>query len=227
MRKRSKRYQQSAGTVERGRVYPLDEAIRIVKGFTSPKFDETVEIALKLGIDPKKSDQMVRGAFSLPKGIGKERRVVVFADGDQADAAREAGAVEVGGEDLVAKIAGGWADFDVAIAVPRMMRFVGKLGKVLGPQGKMPSPKSGTVTDDVASAVGEFRAGKVEYRADSGANVHAPVGKKSFPDGDLGENINAFVEHIRSVKPAAAKGTYIQKVVISTSMNPGVMIAVS
>jgi large subunit ribosomal protein L1 len=227
MRKRSKRYQQSVTTVERRKTYEIDEGIRVLKGFTSPKFDETVEIAMKLGIDPKKSDQMIRGAYSLPKGIGKERRVIVFADGDQADAAREAGAIEVGSEDLVAKIAGGWSDFDVAISVPRLMRFVGKLGKVLGPQGKMPSPKSGTVTDDVASAVGEFRAGKVEYRADSGANIHAPVGKKSFPEDDLRENITAFVDHIRSVKPAAAKGTYIHKVVISTSMNPGVAIAFS
>jgi len=227
MRKRSKRYKQAADGVERNRSYSLEDAIRVVKGLPSPKFDETVEIAMKLGIDPKKSDQMIRGAFSLPKGIGKERRVVVFADGEHAEAARAAGALEVGGEDLVNKVAGGWTDFDVAIAVPRMMRFVGKLGKILGPQGKMPTPKSGTVTDDVGTAVSEFRAGKVEYRADSGANVHAPVGKRSFAEDDLRENISAFVEHIRSVKPAAAKGIFIQKVVLSSTMGPGVMVAIS
>jgi len=227
MRKRSKRYRAAVAKHDRAELVDFEKAVAILKELDGTKFDETVEIVLNLGVDPKKSDQMVRGAFAFPKGIGQERRVIVFADGEQADGAKAAGAIEVGGEDLVKKVADGWTDFDVAIAVPRMMRFVGKLGKVLGPQGKMPSPKSGTVTDDVATAVSEFRAGKVEYRVDSGANVHAPVGKKSFPNEDLLENINAFVEHMRSVKPTAAKGQYIKKVVLSTTMSPGVRVAVA
>ncbi len=227
MRKRSKRYQEAAGAVDSNEAMELPQAIEKLRSLPAAKFDETVEIVIALGVDPKKADQMVRGAFSFPKGIGQERRVLVFADGDQADAAKEAGAIEVGGEDLVKKVADGWTDFDVAIAVPRMMRFVGKLGKVLGPQGKMPSPKSGTVTDDVGKAVSEFRAGKVEFRVDSGANVHAPIGKRSFDPGDLKENVEAFLEHIRSVRPAAAKGHYIKKVVISSTMSPGVRVDVA
>ncbi len=227
MRNRSKRYASAATKVQPGSQLELPEAIKTLKSFDAAKFDETVEIVMSLGVDPKKSDQMIRGAFSFPKGIGQSRQVIVFADGDQADAAKAAGAIEVGGEELVKKVAGGWTEFDVAIAVPRMMRFVGKLGKVLGPQGKMPSPKSGTVTDDVEKAVQEFQAGKVEYRVDSGANIHAPVGKKSFSESDLEENINAFIEHIRGVRPTAAKGTYIKKVVISATMSPGVHVEVA
>ncbi len=227
MRRRSKRYNEAFGKYERNTPLPLDEALGMVKQFDAAKFDETVEIVMCLGVDPKKSDQMIRGAFSFPKGIGQERSVIVFADGDQADAAKAAGALEVGGEDLVKKVADGWTEFDVAIAVPRMMRFVGKLGKVLGPQGKMPTPKSGTVTDDVTTAVSEFKAGKVEFRVDSGANVHAPVGKKSFSVEDLRANVEAFIEHIRAAKPTAAKGTYIKKVVLSSTMSPGVLVAVA
>ncbi|GJM45491.1 MAG: 50S ribosomal protein L1 [Gemmatimonadota bacterium] len=225
MRKRSKRYKEAAAKHDHATPLELDEALKVLKEFNPAKFDETVEIVMNLGVDPRKSDQMIRGAFSFPKGIGQARRVIAFADGDQATAATEAGAVEVGGEELVKKVADGWTDFDVAVAVPRMMRFVGKLGKVLGPQGKMPSPKSGTVTDDVAKAVSEFAAGKVEFRTDTGANVHAAVGKKSFSVEDLRENVTAFIEHIKGMKPTAAKGTYIKKVVVSSTMSPGILLA--
>ncbi|MCZ6603283.1 MAG: 50S ribosomal protein L1, partial [Planctomycetota bacterium] len=162
--------------------------------------------------------------FALPHGIGKEKRVIVFAEGAQADEAKTAGAVEVGGQDLVKKIEGGWLDFDVAICVPEMMRHVGKLGRILGPQGKMPSPKSGTVTTQVASVVGEFRAGKIEYRTDAGGIVHAPMGKRSFPDESLKANIDAFISHISSQKPASSKGVFLKRVFISTTMGPSIQV---
>ena len=225
MKARSKRYKESSKIVEQAKEYEVGEAVSIVKAFKKAKFDEAVDIVMKLGVDPKHSDQLVRGSFSLPKGIGKEVRVVVFASGeDKIAMAREAGAVEAGGDDLLAKVEGGWMDFDVAISTPDMMGKVGKLGRVLGPQGKMPSPKSGTVTNDILNAVKEFREGKIEYRTDAGGNVHAPVGKVSFPDSDLIENVESFINHIVSNRPPAAKGVFVQKISISSSMGPGVRV---
>ncbi len=203
----------------------IPDAVELVLNFEGAKFDETVELAVKLGIDPKK--QALRGAVSLPHGIGKTVRVIAFAEGDAATAATDAGAAEVGGEELAKKIMDGWLDFDVAIAHPAMMRHVGKLGRVLGPHGKMPSPKSGTVTDNVGQAVRDFVAGKIEFRADDGGNVHAPVGKKSFKRDQLVENIRAFLDHLVSIKPAAAKGVYLQKAAISATMSPGVPLVLS
>ncbi|MCH2374474.1 MAG: 50S ribosomal protein L1 [Planctomycetes bacterium] len=205
----------------------LDEAVELLLNFEGAKFDETVELAVKLGIDPKNSQQAVRGAVSLPHGIGKKVRVIAFADGDAAKQAEAAGAIEVGAEDLAKKIVDGWMDFDVAIAHPSMMRHVGKLGRILGPHGKMPAPKSGTVTDEVGRAVEEFVAGKVEFRSDGGGNVHAPVGKKSFKKEQLVANVEAFLEHLQSVKPASAKGIYIQRAAIAATMSPGVSLVVS
>ncbi len=227
MKCRSKRYIESNKTVEKSKEYELKEAVSVLKNFNKTKFDETVDIVMKLGVDPKHSDQIVRGSFSLPKGIGKEVRVVVFASGDKIELAQKAGAVEAGGDDLLKKVEGGWLDFDVAISTPDMMGKVGKLGRVLGPQGKMPSPKSGTVTNDVETAVKEFKEGKIEYRTDAGGNVHIPVGKTSFPEEDLAENIRSFIKHIVSNKPPAAKGTFVQKISISSTMSPGVRVALA
>jgi len=227
MKFRSKRYAESNKTVEKSKEYELKEAVSVLKNFKMAKFDETVDIVMKLNVDPKHSDQIVRGSFSLPKGIGKEVRVVVFASGDKIRLAQEAGAVEAGGDDLLKKVEGGWLDFDVAISTPDMMGKVGKLGRVLGPQGKMPSPKSGTVTNDVETAVKEFKEGKIEYRIDAGGNVHVPVGKISFPDEYLVENIRSFIKHIISNKPPAAKGTFVQKIFISSTMSPGVRVALA
>ena len=227
MKCRSKRYVESNKTVEKSKEYELKEAVSVLKTFNKTKFDETVDIVMKLGVDPKHSDQIVRGSFSLPKGIGKEVRVVVFASGDKIELAQKAGAVEAGGDDLLKKVEGGWLDFDVAISTPDMMGKVGKLGRVLGPQGKMPSPKSGTVTNDVETAVKEFKEGKIEYRTDAGGNVHVPVGKTSFPEEDLAENIRSFIKHIVSNKPPAAKGTFVQKISISSTMSPGVRVALA
>ncbi len=227
MKPRSKRYVESNKTVEESKEYELKEAVSVLKTFNKTKFDETVDIVMKLGVDPKHSDQIVRGSFSLPKGIGKEVRVVVFASGDKIELAQKAGAVEAGGDDLLKKVEGGWLDFDVAISTPDMMGKVGKLGRVLGPQGKMPSPKSGTVTNDVETAVKEFKEGKIEYRTDAGGNVHVPVGKTSFPEEDLAENIRSFIKHIVSNKPPAAKGTFVQKISISSTMSPGVRVALA
>ncbi|MCA9002194.1 MAG: 50S ribosomal protein L1, partial [Planctomycetes bacterium] len=198
--------------------------IELLKSLPKVKFDETVEVAVSLGIDPRKSDQLVRGAVSLPKGLGKEVRIVVFAEGDKAEAAQAAGADVVGSDDLAQRIQDGWMDFDVVVASPDMMKHVGKLGKVLGPQGKMPSPKSGTVTPDVAKAVTDFKAGKVEFRTDSGGNVHAPVGKRSFPTEDLAANLKAFMDHLVGMRPAVVKGTFVRRVCVSTTMGPGAII---
>ena len=227
MKCRSKRYVESNKTVEKSKEYELKEAVSVLKNFNKTKFDETVDIVMKLGVDPKHSDQIVRGSFSLPKGIGKEVRVVVFASGDKIELAQKAGAVEAGGDDLLKKVEGGWLDFDVAISTPDMMGKVGKLGRVLGPQGKMPSPKSGTVTNDVETAVKEFKEGKIEYRTDAGGNVHVPVGKTSFSEEDLIANLSSFIKHIVSNKPPAAKGTFVQKISISSSMSPGVRVALA
>jgi large subunit ribosomal protein L1 len=225
MVKHSKRFLQAAAKVERNRVYDPGEALKVIKGLPPAKFDETVEIAVRLGIDPKKTDQLVRGAVSLPKGLGKTVKVIVFADGEKAAAAKAAGADEVGAGELADKILGGWTDFDICIASPDMMKHVGKLGKVLGPQGKMPSPKSGTVTPDVAAAVKEFKAGKVEFRTDAGGNVHAPLGKKSFAHEDLQANLIAFLEHISALRPPATKGAFLRKISVSTTMGPGVLVS--
>ena len=224
MVKRSKRYREAAATINRDQVYEISEALELLKKLPGAKFDETVEVAVRLDIDPRKSDQLVRGAVSLPKGLGKSIKVVVFAEGDQAAAATAAGADEVGSDELAKKIQGGWMDFDVVIASPDMMKHVGKVGKVLGPQGKMPSPKSGTVTPDVAQAVTDFKAGKVEFRTDAGGNVHAPFGKRSFSAEDLSENLHAFLAHLMSVRPAAVKGNLVRRVSLSTSMGPGAFV---
>jgi len=206
---------------------PIPEAIEVLKKFDPVKFDETVEVAIRLGIDPRQTAQAVRGAFSLPHGTGKKLRVIAFCEGEDASSALEAGAIEAGGEELAKKVEGGWLDFDVAIAHPSMMRFVGKLGRVLGPQGKMPSPKSGTVTTDVATAVREFVAGKIEFRNDAGAIVHAPVGRRSFTNEQLSENVSAFIEHVKTLKPTGVKGLFIRKAYIKSTMSPSIPIQVS
>ena len=224
MAKQSKRYREAAARIDRNTNYDASEAFTLLKSLPAPKFDETVEIAVRLGIDPRKSDQLVRGAVSLPKGLGKTVKVVVFAEGDKADAAKAAGADEVGSDELAAKIEGGWLDFDVVIASPDMMKHVGRLGRVLGPQGKMPSPKSGTVTPDVAKAVNDFKAGKVEFRTDAGGNVHAPLGKRSFATEDLVANFQAFLGHLSGMRPSAVKGTFVRRISVSTTMGPGAFI---
>ncbi|MGB0331665.1 MAG: 50S ribosomal protein L1 [Planctomycetota bacterium] len=224
MPKHSKRYREAAARIDRTVQYMPNEAFDMLKSLPAPKFDETVEVAVRLGIDPRKTDQGVRGAVSLPKGLGKTVKVVVFAEGEKAEAAREAGADEVGSDDLAAKIQGGWMDFDVVIASPDMMKHVGKLGKVLGPQGKMPSPKSGTVTPNVGDAVTEFKAGKVEFRNDAGGTVHAPLGKRSFSTEDLVANLSAFMNHLSGMRPPAVKGNFVRRISVSTTMSPGAFI---
>jgi len=203
---------------------PLLQAVEALKGFDQPKFDSTVELVMHLGIDPRQADQALRGSISLPNGIGKTKSVIAFCEGSDAEAAKAAGAIEAGGEELVDKISKGWMDFDVAIAHPGMMKIVSKLGRTLGPMGKMPSPKAGTVTPKVAETVKDFAAGKVEYRNDDGGNLHVPVGKISFDNDKLVENIQYFVTFIRKAKPATSKGTYIKKVSISGTMTPGVEV---
>lgn len=225
-RKRSRRYQKAAAKVDRSKRYPVVEGMTLIKSLATAKFDEAVDVAVCIGIDAKKTDQLVRGSVSLPKGTGKSIRIAVFAEGAKAQDALAAGADFVGSADLADKIEKGFTDFDMTIASPDMMKYVGKLGKVLGPQGKMPSPKAGTVTPNVAAAVKEFKAGKIEFRTDAGANVHAAIGKKSFGAEDLAANLVAFIDHLRTLRPAQAKGEFIQKVVVSTSMGPGVALAV-
>lgn len=225
MAKQSKRYRAAKAKVP-AEVQELDQGLKLLSGFPKAKFDETVEVCLRLGIDPKKTEQLIRGAVSLPHGIGKKLRVVAFAEGEKAEEAKKAGAFEVGSGDLAQKILGGWTEFDVAIATPDMMKHVGKLGKVLGPQGKMPSPKSGTVTMDVATAVKEFVQGKIEFRTDSGGNVHAAVGKRSFEPAMLADNIRALVSYVNAMRPPSAKGVFITKAVVSSTMSPGVQVKV-
>ncbi len=226
MKTRSKRYEKAVEGVDLSKTFSVEEAVQLLKERSKVKFDESVELAIKLNIDPKQADQLVRGTFSLPKGTGKKVKVIAFAEGQAAEEAKAAGAAEVGGEELAKKIEGGWTDFDVAIAHPAMMRFVGKLGKVLGPQGKMPSPKSGTVTPDVAKAVKEFMGGKIEFRNDQFGNVHALVGKVSFSAEDLTINASALLEHVKAVRPAAVKGIYMAKAVLSTTMGPGLRLVI-
>jgi len=222
---RSKRYKAEAEQVGKESL-SLPVAVEKIKSFKSVKFDQSVECVLHLGIDPKQADQMVRGSISLPHGIGKQKSVIAFCDDSDVEAAKGAGAIEAGSDELVKKVSDGWMDFDVVIASPKVMGKVGKLGRILGPQGKMPSPKNGTVTADVAGAVKEFAAGKIEYRNDSGGNIHAVVGRQSFEAGKLVENIETFVGHIKKVKPAAAKGIYIKKICLSATMSPGVQISI-
>lgn len=204
---------------------PLEKAVEILKGFPARKFDQSVEIHMHLGIDPAQADQLVRGSVVLPHGIGKMQRVVVFAKGDLAKVAEEAGADAVGAEDLAKRIKEGWTDFDVCVATPDMMGLVGPLGKVLGPRGLMPSPRAGTVTMDVAKVVQEYKAGKVEFRNDKGANLHAIVGKLSFDAAKLQENIEAFIAFVNSLKPQAVKGTYIKSIALCATMTPSVRVA--
>lgn len=225
-KKRSRRYLKAAEKIDANKRYIPTEGIALIKSLQGPKFDEAVDVAVCIGIDAKKTDQLVRGSVSLPKGTGKSVKIAVFAEGVRADEAKAAGADFVGGADLADKIEKGFTDFDMTIASPDMMKYVGKLGKVLGPQGKMPSPKAGTVTPNVAAAVKEFKAGKIEFRTDAGANVHAAIGKKSFATDDLVANLNAFLDHLRTLRPAQAKGEFLRKVVVSTTMGPGVALAV-
>lgn len=224
MAKASKRYRAAAVLVERTRRYPLPEAIEIARAGPRAKFDETVEVAVRLGVDPRHADQLVRGSLVLPHGIGKERRVLVFAKGEKEREGREAGAEYVGAEDLVEKIQGGWLDFDSAVATPDLMGLVGRLGKILGPRGLMPNPKSGTVSFDVARMVREVKAGKVEFRVDKAGVVHAPIGKASFSTQALVENARALLETLIRMKPASSKGQYLQGITISTTMGPGVKV---
>jgi len=221
---KSKQYTDNTRTYDRDRLHSDSEAIRIVKSFGTKKFDETVDVVVCLGVDPRKADQMSRGTVALPSGTGKDVRVAVFAQGEAATAAREAGAEHVGADDLAAEVEGGMTDFDIAIATPDMMPTVGKLGRVLGPRGLMPNPKTGTVTPDVVKAINEFKGGMVEYRTDRFANVHVPIGKVSFDDAALLTNLRALVGELERVKPASAKGKYVKKVVVSSTMGPGVRI---
>ncbi|MEI7861905.1 MAG: 50S ribosomal protein L1 [Planctomycetota bacterium] len=204
---------------------PIADAVALLKSFPPPKFDQSVEIHMRLGIDPKQADQIVRGSLVLPHGIGKSKRVVVFAKGNMADDARAAGAEEVGADDLAKKIKEGWTDFDVCIAAPDMMGLVGPLGKVLGPRGLMPSPRAGTVTADIRKTVSEYKAGKVEFRNDPTGIVHAVVGKSSFDSTKIAENIRAFIDYIMSLQPNSVRGQYVKSISISLTMTPGVMIA--
>ena len=223
----AKRLKDAISKIEQGKKYDVEEAVELLKTFAPARFDETVEVCVKLGIDVKKADQMVRGTLSLPHGIGKKVRVIAFASGSDVDEAKAAGALEAGDDDLIKKISDGWLDFDVAVAHKSLMSKVSKLGKILGPKGLMPSPKSGTVAEDVGEAVKDFVAGKIEYRADEGGNVHGVVGKLSFGHQQLVENVKAFLQHIRASRPAAVKGVFIQKISISSTMSPGIVVKVA
>ncbi len=218
----AKRYGAATALIDKAKAYTVEEAIAVMKQAPSARFDESVDLSLRLGVDPKHSEQMVRGAVVLPHGIGKTVRVAVFAKGEKEREAREAGADYVGAEDLVEKIQGGWMEFDATIATPDLMGQVGKLGKVLGPRGLMPNPKLGTVTFDIARAVREVKAGKVEFRVDKAGNVHVPIGKKSFPANHLLENAMTLIEAIMRAKPAASKGQYLRSLTVSSTMGPGV-----
>ncbi len=224
MSKRSKKYLEAAGKVDPLKNYSVDEAVSLLKKVAFAKFDETIDVAFRLGVDPRHADQMIRGAISLPAGTGKTVRVCVITSGNNVDAATKAGADFAGGDDIINKIAGGWLDFDRVVASPDMMGKLGKIGRVLGPRGLMPNPKLGTVTMDVAKAVTEQKAGIVEYRTEKSGIVHVPIGKKSFDEGKIKENLLAMINAILKAKPASSKGTYVQSAVISTTMGPGIKV---
>jgi len=224
MANRGKRYRSDAEGVKIDHAYSLDEAVDMLKGFKKPKFDMTIDIVMFLGVDPKHADQNIRGSISLPNGTGKTKRVIAFCNPDKAAEAKEAGAIEAGGEELAKKVEEGFMDFDVAVAEPAAMKYVGKLGKVLGPRGLMPSPKAGTVTPDVAKAVKEYAAGKIEYRNDKFGNVQAPIGKMSFDAEKIKENARFFINEIVKKKPSSAKGQYVKRVSISGTMTPGITV---
>jgi large subunit ribosomal protein L1 len=224
MRKRGRKHTETTKKVDRARRYALEEACTLVKSASFAKFDETVDIAVRLGVNPKHADQMVRGALVLPHGVGKAVRVLAFARGEKVAEAEAAGADFVGGEDLVAKVAGGWLDFDTVIATPDMMGQVGKLGRVLGPRGLMPNPKVGTVTFDVGKAVREAKAGKIEFRVEKAGIVHVPVGKVSFEPTKLTDNVRALMQALVKAKPSTAKGQYLRSITMSSTMGPGVRV---
>ena len=228
MKKRSKKYVEALAKVEKGKAYTVDEAVKLVKETSTTKFDGSVEVAIRLNVDTKKADQQLRGAIVLPKGTGKTTRVIVIAKGEAATKAKEAGADYVGDVDLLQKIEKeNWFDFDTMIATPDMMPLLGKLGRVLGPKGLMPNPKTGTVTMDPAKAVTDAKAGRVEYRTDSFGNVHAVIGKVSFSEEDLKENLNAFVSTIMKIRPASVKGDYVKNIAITSTMGPGIKISLN
>jgi large subunit ribosomal protein L1 len=225
MTKRSKSYQQAAALIDREKLYTPADAVKLAKQTTTTKrFDATVEVAMRLGVDPRKADQMVRGTVSLPHGTGKTARVAVFATGDKAEEARAAGADVVGGDELIEQVNGGMLDFDSAVATPDMMGKVGRLGRVLGPRGLMPNPKTGTVTNDVAKAVQDIKGGKIEYRVDRQSNLHFVIGKTSFTEEQLLDNYSAALDEVLRAKPSTAKGRYLRKVAISTTMGPGILV---
>ena len=224
MAKAGKKYQEAAKLVEAGKLYTAAEAMELVKKTATKKFDETIELHVRLGVDPKYADQQVRGAMVLPHGTGKSKRVLVFAKGEKVKEAEAAGADFVGSDEIVQKIQGGWLDFDVAVATPDMMGTVGRLGKILGPRGLMPNPKLGTVTMDLTKAISEIKAGKVEYRVDKTSIVHVPVGKKSFGPEKLAENLNTVMEALVKAKPAAAKGTYLRSIYLASTMGPSIKV---
>ncbi len=224
MKKRGKNYQEAMKLVDRTKTYDVKEAIAILKEASKAKFDESVEVAFRLGVDPKKAEENIRGAVVLPHGTGKTQRVLVFAKGDKIKEAEAAGADYIGDADIIAKINDGWFDFDVIVATPDMMGEVGKLGRVLGPKGLMPNPKTGTVTFEVEKAVNDIKAGKVEYRVDKASNLHVPIGKISFDDEKLIENFNTIAETIARVKPQSSKGTYVRNVSVTSTMGPGIKV---
>lgn len=224
---RGKRYLEAANKVDRQKVYSIEEAIELLQSLSTVKFDETVEVAYRLGVNPKKADEQIRGAMVLPHGTGKVQKVLVFAKGDKAKEAEEAGADYVGAEEYIEKINEGWMEFDVVVATPDMMAEVGKLGRILGPKGLMPNPRTGTVTFEVAKAVSDIKAGQVEYRVDPSANLHVPIGKISFDKDKLIENFEAITQEVVRVKPATSKGTYIKNVSVTSTMGPGIKVDVS
>ncbi|GAA4122738.1 50S ribosomal protein L1 [Nocardioides fonticola] len=221
---RSKNYRAAAEAFDKNEIYSPLDAIKLAKSVSKKKFDETVDVVMRLGVDPRKADQLVRGTVSLPHGTGKTVRVLVFANADKADEARAAGADIVGGDELIERIAGGWTDFDAAVATPDMMGKVGRVARVLGPRGLMPNPKTGTVTPDVAKAVTDIKGGKIEFRVDRHANLHFIIGKASFSEVQLAENYAAALEEVLRLKPASSKGRYVKKVTVSTTMGPGILV---
>lgn len=227
MKKRGKNYQEAAKMIDRSKEYDVKDAIALLKQVSKAKFDETVEVSFRLGVDPKKADENIRGAVVLPHGTGKTQRVLVFAKGEKIKEAEAAGADYIGDQDIIAKINDGWFDFDVIVATPDMMAEVGKLGRILGPKGLMPNPKTGTVTFEVEKAVNDIKAGKVEYRVDKSSNLHVPIGKISFEDDKLFENFETIVETIIKAKPQSSKGKYVRNLVITSTMGPGIKVDAS